>query len=146
MTDAFTAPLRIGILGAARIADDGIVDPAKVLGHELVAVAARDRGRAEGFAAERGVAKVHDTYQDVIDDPDVEVVYDALISQTHEPRVSGGPAEGFPRLPRWIRVMWLIPYPIRPPTHRTTPIHRARNRTHPSKRVKAAHRPGQVAT
>jgi predicted homoserine dehydrogenase-like protein len=33
-----TTPLRIGILGAARIADDGIVDPAKVLGHELVAV------------------------------------------------------------------------------------------------------------
>ncbi|HYS39980.1 MAG TPA: hypothetical protein VEO01_30570, partial [Pseudonocardiaceae bacterium] len=55
-------PLRIGILGAARIADDGIVDPAKVLGHELVAVAARDRGRAESFAAGRGVAKVHDTY------------------------------------------------------------------------------------
>ena len=38
-----TTPLRIGILGAARIADGGIVDPAKVLGHELVAVAARAR-------------------------------------------------------------------------------------------------------
>ena len=78
-----TTPLRIGILGAARIADDGIVDPAKVLGHELVAVAARDRGRAEAFAAERGVAKVHDTYQDVIDDPDVEVVYNALVNSLH---------------------------------------------------------------
>ena len=76
-------PLRIGILGAARIADDGIVDPAKVLGHELVAVAARNRGRAEAFAAGRGVAKVHDTYQDVIDDPDVEVVYDALVNSLH---------------------------------------------------------------
>ena len=78
-----TAPLSIGILGAARIADDGVVDPAKVLGHELVAVAARDRGRAESFAAERGVAKVHDTYQDVIDDPDVELVYDALVNSLH---------------------------------------------------------------
>ena len=27
------APLKIGILGAARIADDGIVDPSKALGH-----------------------------------------------------------------------------------------------------------------
>ena len=27
------APLRIGTLGAARIADEGIVDPARVLGH-----------------------------------------------------------------------------------------------------------------
>ena len=78
-----TTPLRIGILGAARIADDGIVNPAKVLGHELVAVAARDRSRAEAFAAGRGVAKVHDTYQDVIDDPDVEVVYDALVNSLH---------------------------------------------------------------
>jgi hypothetical protein len=41
-----TAPLRIGILGAARIADDGIVAPARALGHELAAVAARDRDRA----------------------------------------------------------------------------------------------------
>ncbi|MGO8891229.1 MAG: Gfo/Idh/MocA family protein [Streptosporangiaceae bacterium] len=83
MTNASATPLRIGILGAARIADDGIVDPAKVLGHDLVAVAARDRDRAEAFAAERGVAKVHDTYQDVIDDPDVEVVYDALVNSLH---------------------------------------------------------------
>jgi len=31
-----TAPLRIGILGAARIADEGIVAPARTLGHEVV--------------------------------------------------------------------------------------------------------------
>jgi predicted dehydrogenase len=68
------APLNIGILGAARIADDGIVDPSKVLGHRLVAVAARDRSRAEEFAQQRGVEKAHETYADVIDDPDVEVV------------------------------------------------------------------------
>ena len=49
----------MGILGAAQIADDGILDPVKVLGHELVAVAAPDRGHAEAFAAERGMAKVH---------------------------------------------------------------------------------------
>ena len=44
------APLRIGILGAARIADEGIVDPARILGHQVVAVAARDRNRAKDFA------------------------------------------------------------------------------------------------
>lgn len=77
------APLRIGILGAARIADEGIVAPAKTLGHELVAVAARDRTRAEAFAAERGIAKVHDTYADVIADPDVDLVYNALVNSLH---------------------------------------------------------------
>jgi predicted dehydrogenase len=78
-----TTPLRIGILGAARIADEGIVTPARTLGHELVAVAARDRARAEAFAAERGITKVHDTYADVIADPDVDLVYNALVNSLH---------------------------------------------------------------
>ncbi len=78
-----TQPLRIGILGAARIADDGIVEPARGLGHRIVAVAARDRGRAEAFAAPRGVERVHDTYRDVIEDPDVDVVYNALVNSLH---------------------------------------------------------------
>jgi predicted dehydrogenase len=77
------APLKIGILGAARIADDGIVDPSRVLGHRLVAVAARDRSRAEAFAAQRGVERVHQTYAEVIDDPEVEVVYNALVNSLH---------------------------------------------------------------
>ncbi len=51
-----TAPLRIGVLGAARIADEGIIAPARTLAHQVVAVAARDRSRAEAFAAERGIA------------------------------------------------------------------------------------------
>jgi predicted dehydrogenase len=78
-----TTPLRIGILGAARIADEGIVGPARTLGHELVAVAARDRARAEAFAVERGITKVHDTYADVIADPDVDLVYNALVNSLH---------------------------------------------------------------
>ncbi len=78
-----TAPLRIGILGAARIADEGIVAPARTLGHELVAVAARDRPRAEAFAAGRGIATVHDSYADVIADPDVDLVYNALVNSLH---------------------------------------------------------------
>jgi len=52
-----TAPLRIGILGAARIADDGIVAPARALGHELVAVAARDRDRAARSPWVRSVSR-----------------------------------------------------------------------------------------
>ena len=77
------APLKIGILGAARIADDGIVEPSRVLGHRLVAVAARDRSRAEAFAAQRCVERVHQTYAEVIDDPEVEVVYNALVNSLH---------------------------------------------------------------
>ncbi|MFD3307151.1 Gfo/Idh/MocA family protein [Streptomyces sp. NPDC058694] len=82
MTDE---PLRIGVLGAARIAELSIVGPARVTGHRLVAVAARDRSRAETFAAEHDVERVLDSYADVIADPEVEVVYNPLANGLHGP-------------------------------------------------------------
>jgi predicted dehydrogenase len=40
-------PLRIGVLGAARISGSSLIGPARATGHRVVAVAARDRSRAE---------------------------------------------------------------------------------------------------
>ncbi|MCW2514042.1 MAG: putative dehydrogenase [Mycobacterium sp.] len=77
--------LRIGVLGASRIAEQAIVGPAAELGHRLVAVAARDRSRAEAFAEKYGVERVVDGYQDVIDDPEVDVVYNPLANSLHAP-------------------------------------------------------------
>ena len=77
------APLRIGVLGCARITEHALVAPARDAGHRLVAVAARDRDRAEAFAQEHGVERVHDTYADVLADPDVEVVYNPLPNGLH---------------------------------------------------------------
>lgn len=77
--------LRIGVLGASRIADLAIVGPAHQLGHRLVAVAARDRRRAERFADKHGVERVVDTYADVISDPDVDAVYNPLANSLHAP-------------------------------------------------------------
>lgn len=77
-------PLRIGILGAARIAPTALIDPAKATGvAEVVAVAARDRARAESFAAEHGVANVADDYEALIAHPDVDAVYNALPPSRH---------------------------------------------------------------
>jgi predicted dehydrogenase len=78
-------PLRIGILGAARIAGRAIVEPAKLTGARLVAVAARDTDRAEAFAAEHGVERVHASYQAVLDDPQVEAIYNPLANGLHGP-------------------------------------------------------------
>jgi predicted dehydrogenase len=77
--------LGIGVLGASRIAELGIVGPAAELGHRLVAVAARDRSRAEVFAEKYGVERVVDGYQAVIDDPDVDVLYNPLANSLHAP-------------------------------------------------------------
>jgi predicted dehydrogenase len=80
-----TEPLRVGILGAARIAELAIVKPAHATGTRLVAMAARDRRRAEAFAATHGVERVVDSYADVLADPDVEVVYNPLPNALHGP-------------------------------------------------------------
>ncbi|WP_235578959.1 MULTISPECIES: Gfo/Idh/MocA family protein [unclassified Rhodococcus (in: high G+C Gram-positive bacteria)] len=78
-----TAPLRIGVLGASRIAEQAIIGPAHALGHRLVVVAARDRGRAEAFAQRYGVERVADDYDAVIDDPEVDAVYNPLANALH---------------------------------------------------------------
>lgn len=79
------APLRIGVLGAARITDMAVIQPAKAIGAELVAVAARSRTRGEAFAAQHGFAKVHDSYEALIADPDIDVVYNPLPNALHGP-------------------------------------------------------------
>ncbi|MCC6497854.1 MAG: Gfo/Idh/MocA family oxidoreductase [Propionibacteriaceae bacterium] len=78
-----TQPLRIGILGAARIAGRAVIEPAKALGHELVAVAARDLGRAQAYAGEHGIARAYGSYSELLADPDVEVVYNPSPNSEH---------------------------------------------------------------
>ena len=77
--------LRIGVLGASRIAELAIISPAATLGHRVVAVAARDRGRAETFARSYEVERVVDTYADLVADPEVDVVYNPLANAFHAP-------------------------------------------------------------
>jgi predicted dehydrogenase len=79
-----TVPLRIGILGAAGIAPEAVIDPARSNDEvQIFAVAARDRDRAEAFASEYGIPKVHSSYEDLIADPDVDVVYNPTPNGLH---------------------------------------------------------------
>src|SRR4028118_1064901 len=78
-------PLRVGVLGTARIAEAAIVVPAHATGTRLVAVAARDRTRAEAFAAQHGVEKALDSYAEVLADPEVEAIYNPLPNGLHAP-------------------------------------------------------------
>lgn len=90
--------LRIGVLGASRIAEKAIVGPAQELGHRLVAVAARDPQRAAAFAEKFGVERVVGSYADVIDDPEVDVVYNPLANGLHAPWNLAAIAAGKPVL------------------------------------------------
>jgi len=78
-------PLRVGVLGAARISENAIVVPARLTGTRLVAVAARNRERAGAFAEGADVERVLDSYQAVLDDPEVEAIYNPLPNGLHGP-------------------------------------------------------------
>ncbi|MGA8125320.1 MAG: Gfo/Idh/MocA family oxidoreductase [Mycobacterium sp.] len=78
------APVRIGILGAARIAAMTLIKPTRGNAEVVVAaVAARDVSRAQAFAAKHGIARVHDSYEALIADPDLDAVYNPLPNGLH---------------------------------------------------------------
>lgn len=78
------APVRIGILGAARIAPLALLNPAQQNAEVVVAaVAARDASRGEAFAAKHDIAQVHTSYEDLIADPDIDAVYNPLPNGLH---------------------------------------------------------------
>jgi predicted dehydrogenase len=78
------APVRIGVLGAARITPAALIKPA-IGNSEVVvaAVAARDASRAQAFAAKHGIARVHGSYEALIADPDLDAIYNPLPTGLH---------------------------------------------------------------
>jgi predicted dehydrogenase len=78
-----TDTIRWGIVGPGRIADAVTGDFPLVEGAAPVAVASRDRARGEAFAAKHGIERVHESYRDIIDDPDVDVLYLATPHPMH---------------------------------------------------------------
>jgi predicted dehydrogenase len=76
--------LRIGILGAARIAPTALVKPASASSDvEVVAVAARSAERAQAFAAKHGIPRAHSSYEALLADPDIDAVYNPLPNGLH---------------------------------------------------------------
>jgi len=76
--------VRIGVLGAARIVPGALIRPARgVPEASVVVIAARDRERATRFAGKHGIAKVAADYGAVIDDPDVDAIYNPLPNGLH---------------------------------------------------------------
>jgi predicted dehydrogenase len=83
MNSTPASPLRIGVLGAANIARLFIagVRPSRKV--SVVAVAARDAGRAQRFADETGVARVVPTYDALLADPAIDAIYNPLPNSLH---------------------------------------------------------------
>jgi len=76
--------IRIGILGAARIAPRGIITPANaLLGAEVVGVGARNLERARNFAAQHSIPIACGSYGELVARDDVDLVYVALPPSAH---------------------------------------------------------------
>ncbi len=76
--------MRIGALGAARITPPALLEAAATLPEvEVVAVAARDRGRAAELAAAHGIETVHGSYAELVADDGLDAVYIALPPSEH---------------------------------------------------------------
>ncbi len=76
-------PLRIGILGAARIARNfvaGVAGSTKVV---VSAVASRDPRRAQQFAAETGVSTVSPGYEALLESSGIDAIYNPLPNSLH---------------------------------------------------------------
>lgn len=76
--------IRIGILGAARVAEYALIAPAaERTDVEIVAVASRDAERSRTYADKHGIADVEADYAALIARPEIDLVYNALPPSRH---------------------------------------------------------------
>jgi D-xylose 1-dehydrogenase (NADP+, D-xylono-1,5-lactone-forming) len=68
-----TAAINEALLGGAR--DSELV--------EVVGVGSRDRARAEAYSRQRGLERAYGSYEELLADPDIDVVYVALPNALH---------------------------------------------------------------
>ncbi len=84
LPDPMDAPaLRWGIIGAGGIARTFARDVPLHTRSSVVAVGARDLGRARAFADEFGVDHAHGSYEELVSDPDVDAVYVSTVHPMH---------------------------------------------------------------
>jgi predicted dehydrogenase len=77
-------PLRIGILGSARISLVALIEPAlEVPGVTVAAVGAREKERAEAFALRHAFPTAHGSYEDLLADPEIDAIYNPLPNSLH---------------------------------------------------------------
>jgi predicted dehydrogenase len=74
----------MGVLGAARIVPTALLRPAQSVPEVAVtAIAARDPRRARVFATRHGIPRALESYDELIDDPDIDAVYNPLPNGLH---------------------------------------------------------------
>ena len=80
------APLRWGVLGAANIAVRTVIPAIQRSGSGVVsAIASRDIGKAQRTAGTLGIERAYGSYEALLEDPDIDAVYNPLPNHLHVP-------------------------------------------------------------
>ncbi len=81
-----TTPVRWGVLGAANIALQKVIPAMRQSVHmEVVAIASRDIAKAAAAAASHGIARAYGSYEELLEDPTIEAIYNPLPNHLHVP-------------------------------------------------------------
>lgn len=77
--------LRWGVVGTGWIAERFVAALQRLTRQEVVAVGSRSAGSAQEFAGRFGIGHAHGSYEGLVADPDVDVVYVATPHNRHRP-------------------------------------------------------------
>lgn len=78
------ARVKWGVLGAAKIGLDRVIPGMlKASNVEVAAIASRDPGKARAAADRLGIPTAYGSYEDLLADPDIQVIYNPLPNNLH---------------------------------------------------------------
>lgn len=77
--------ISVGIIGAGWIAHKMAQALAPLQEAEVIAIASRSQDKADAFAAQYGIPKAYDSYEKLVQDPEVDLVYIATPHSHHYP-------------------------------------------------------------
>jgi xylose dehydrogenase (NAD/NADP) len=77
------ARFKWGLLSTARINNSILGGMAHSERGEVAAVGSRDKARAEAYAAAKGLARAYGSYEELLADPDIQIIYNSLPNYLH---------------------------------------------------------------
>jgi predicted dehydrogenase len=79
-------PVRFGVIGTAKIAIQKVIPAMQQSEHcRIVAIASREGARAQAAADALGIPRAYGSYAELLQDPEIEAVYNPLPNHLHVP-------------------------------------------------------------
>jgi predicted dehydrogenase len=76
--------IKWGILSTAQIAKTAVIPAIRTLDNcEVIAVASRSLGKAKAFASELDIPKAYGSYKELLEDPEIDAIYNPLPISLH---------------------------------------------------------------